>query len=226
MLTLRRPLASLAVTAVFVACSGASNSDLLGFNLLPDGGIAPPAGDASATDEGSATRDGSPSGDARILPPPPPGDASIPPYDASVVDTGLPPPPPVLFRCGTDGDGGPSILCNPGTVCCANQGDPLIPMSTTYSCAANTSACMNTGSGYAPIGCHDVSDCGGVGTCCGTFTGTVYTSVQCSPTCPTNDDAGPDQYIRFCNPNDPNACADLGLTCGQSGVLTGFYRCA
>jgi hypothetical protein len=206
-------LSGVLVAGLACSCSGAPASALFGPAPTQDSGVGRDASGMTRDSGVSHPPDsgGSMGNDAQ----PPPHDAAPPPGDAAVFDSA--PPPPVTFACATAGS-----CSTPDGTCCATQGDGILTQ-TSYACVSGPSVC--SGVQQVPIECHDEGDCPAQEFCCGLNNGSAYLSVGCEATCPENEDAGVDEYFRFCDPNHPTVCTAIGLQCSESGILPGFYRC-
>jgi hypothetical protein len=108
--------------------------------------------------------------------------------------------------CGAP-TGGPA--CDLATSVCCAAGNPG---SHTYSCGSKN-GCSGT-----IIECANAADCPGQH-CCGTLSGSLFTTLACKATC-----APPE--VRFCDPSAPvDDCAALGQKCISSGNLNGYSIC-
>ena len=198
------------------ACSGASGT-----------GLFLPSADSATSDGGDGV------GDQDQNQTQEPGeDGAIPRHDG-----GDPPRDATIDVFGNDGSRGNdasadefscggSISCfTASSLCCATQENGGFQFTTTYDCVNTPNAC-GSDSGTttsALITCHSAKDCPGQ-YCCGNYDG-LYHSVTCSPTCPDDSDGGNPTHVTFCSgPDASNECPP-GLTCSESTLLTGFYRC-
>jgi hypothetical protein len=221
---MRSKLGPVALAALFVACGGATQSDL----FSSGGGSANDAngtdGGASSGDSGSITQhDAGGSGESDATTANDSGtsnDGGVIVVDAGhdsgiVIDAG--PVDPGIF-CGKDQ--GQTVYCKVGvqTCCATNQGQ-----GTTQLKCGLPNQC-NSGSA-ASITCDDTTDCPGQ-VCCGVFDGQRYTKVACT-TAAACDGTGPngETLYRICDPFlNPSDCPQ-GTTCQASAVLTGYYLC-
>lgn len=153
---------------------------------------------------------------------PPPADAgpedATTTIDSSVVDAAeedvfVPPPDPGVF-CNVNNQ---TTYCDPGTqFCCVSfQGS---------QCVANNQNCFQA----QPIHCDDQADCNGK-VCCGQLNvfgnqNYYYSDVSCQTTCNVSQNVPGSR--RFCDPNaQTDECQQIGLTCGPSNVVKGYYVC-
>jgi hypothetical protein len=187
-------------------CGGAAASNLLEGDGSPpgkDGGTMP---DVGAQDV-KPTPDVSPMHDVTVMDVMPIMDTNPPPIDMGPPDTG-PALPPVA--CGS------SPCPIPAEICCYNK------LADTATCekASEATACEAMES--TAIACENGTDCPGE-YCCGTLNtdDTRYLHVECSTTC-----SGTAPEIILCDPKaTPGVCGMVGMTCGSSSFLPGYFVC-
>jgi len=63
--------------------------------------------------------------------------------------------------------------------------------------------------------CDGPEDCPNNQTCCGQWTGSGYSAVECSLFC---------TGVEFCDPNGPDVCG-FNEDCLLSGYVDGYYVC-
>ena len=221
---LRLLLAPSSLLLAIVACSGASSTELFG----PPGSTQLGAEPGTSNGDGSSGTVPGSSGSSGDLPPSASssgtsgssssgstsgGTSSGGPKDAG---TDAASPKAATIYCG----GGPGAKkCTAGAeVCCGSwfgRGSP------TYECEpAGLIACAVGTS----IACDDKTDCPNGQVCCGTLEeNSGYTSVECRNKC---NNFGGLRAVRFCDPNAANdECAAIGMYCGPSQSLPGYYVC-
>jgi hypothetical protein len=189
-----------------IACGGATGNEDL-FTGSSTGSSS--SGGTSSGDAGGTTTKDAAVTDAKPLPP----------IEAGAPDA-TPPPKPTTLLCGQDGSGAPLFCAGNKPLCCASlQGGSI----ASFQCRTNQTQCINNGS--IPISCATDVDCAKGTVCCGhqdTFSG-LYTEVACRASCSGQVIQG---EIRLCDMAvAPNVCDALGMTCSQSTVLPGYYRC-
>jgi len=188
-------LASLFVSAGFVACGGATPSDLFS-EATSDGGSTTTTTDASNGNGFTGTDS--------ATPPPPEPDAAVPP---PTPDSG---PPKGAVLCGEK-------TCPVGDTCCANGA--ATPFR--YECRAGNVKCDDPS---ILIQCDSAEDCasGSAKICCGerVFENgrTTYRDLTCRSSCNGGD-------VRFCNPSSPAASCGAQGRCGPSTILPGYNTC-
>ncbi len=193
--------------AFLVGCGGAVATE-----LFDDAGGGPVDSGSGDQDAGPTQPDASvPPADAGLLDGTTTIDSSV--IDASVEDVVQPPPDPGTF-CYVNNQ---STFCDPGSdYCCITyQGT---------QCIANNQYCYQG----TPVHCDDQADCDQGKVCCGHeqyYGGNYYYSdVSCQTTCQVSKNVP--GYRRFCDPNaQTDECKQIGLACGPSNVLKGYYIC-
>jgi hypothetical protein len=187
-------------------CGGAAASNLLEGDGGPsgkDGGSKPDVGAQDVT----PTPDVSPMHDVTVMDVMPIMDTMPPPKDIGPPDTG-PKLPPVM--CGS------SSCAIPAELCCYNKEEG------TATCESASEASSCEASEGTAISCEDGADCPGE-YCCGTLNtdDSRYLHVECSTTC-----SGTAPQIILCDPKaTPGVCGTVGLSCGTSTFLPGYYVC-
>ncbi|MDF2691966.1 MAG: hypothetical protein K0S65_349 [Labilithrix sp.] len=221
---LRIFLATAALLAGIVACTGASSTEL----------FAPAGSSQFGTDPGGASSSGEPTTPGSSDLPDPSGDGTSSSSGGSSgtssssssggsssggpKDSGPPPTTPAAtIFCGSND--GTTTSCNAGTeVCCGSTigwGEP------SFECEpAGFVACA----GAMKIACDDRTDCPTGQVCCGTLEdNSGYTSVECKKTCTSVPGL---RAVRFCDPDATvDECAALGQQCENSQSLPGFHVC-
>ena len=227
---LRLLLGCAAPLLAFLACSGASGSELFSppesselgtdpgsSNGEGSSGTASSSGTSGSSglsstggpssSSGSTSSGGSSSGSS--------GSSSGETKDAGK-DSAPPPAPGASIYCGQTV---PGTTCNAGSqICCGRWNGSNKPKF----------ACEPTGlvacAGGTDIACDDRTDCPAGQVCCGTLPdGSGYTSVGCKTTC--NNFPGV-RAVRFCDPKAAvDECAAIGQFCGPSQSLPGYNVC-
>ena len=192
-----------------MGCGGAVDTDLLG-NPGTDAGKDTSSGaDTSTGDDG-----GIPIADASVSDAISVFDAE-PIFDATPVLDAAPADPGTL--CFTQYQPPISTYCKNGTdMCCIKQ--------NASSCVAQGGVCA----GGTRMSCDDSTSCDNGKICCGSlmsFNGnSYYSEITCATTCAVNTSVP--GLRRFCNPKAPvDECVSIGLKCGPSNVLNGYYVC-
>lgn len=227
------------LAAVFMACSGATPSDLYDSTGSSQFGNTPTTSNGNGSGNGSGTGSGSGSGSGSGGNGDTGGNGGGGGGNGGggggggggTVDAGK----------GGSNDAGQSndagfMTSGPGIYCGADMNDQAVFCSTksqeccgtknlgdlnfSYACIANGGQCAGV-----PIHCDDRLDCPSNQVCCGTFDQVKgYLAVECKTTC--GGSGGGTTGVRMCDPNAAtDECASIGKTCQQSGSLTGFYRC-
>ena len=202
----------------FIACGGATQSDLFGGGGAgsQDGGEPMDTG-ASGADSGNGGIDATTGNDAgrRRDAGEPPVDAGGPPDTGVVVDAGTGDPG---IYCGKESQGDVYCAVGQDDCCITGQGTSSI----AYKCEAiGALSCL----GVATM-CDDTADCTGNKVCCGTFDSVAgrYHEVACRSSCSGQGPNGT-TLRRFCDPFlQPSDCPQ-NQACQASQVLTGYYVC-
>lgn len=212
--------------AVFVACGGASESELFGSpessqlanepsGETSSGGSSslPGAGSTSSSSSSSSASSGSSSGGSSSGGSTSSGSSGSTADAGATTDAGA---KTTSVWCGEDEDGD-DVHCGAGQICCGkhwNYGPKL-------ACAAAGPASCTGG---LAIGCDDQTDCPTGQVCCGSFVeGAGYTSVTCAPSC--NSVPGV-RAVRFCDGSAAvDECKAIGKDCESSQALPGYAIC-
>lgn len=205
------------ILAGLMGCGGAVDTDLYG---------DPIATGSDAGKDTSTGPDGNTSDDGDV---PPVTDASVgdgpmivdatPIFDVTpIVDSG-PSDPGTL--CFTQYNPPVATYCKNGTdLCCIKQqASACMPQSQALNCQQGTR-----------LSCDDSTSCGAGKVCCGSLNSLggnnyYYSEATCTSTCAVSTQVP--GLRRFCNPNAiVDECLSIGLTCGASNVLSGYYVCS